>query len=165
METNGVRPLLPYVPQRQRGPLMNLFLEPVRRGITTDPDVIVTYVIATLREDIQRRGTWNFSSDLTPLHQTLLAVQGHPTEARALAAEAVAYERMPERDRAKLRASRRNDMLRQYVATKPTSMLSKPPSEKQLEYLRKLGVATAPANRWDASQLIDAALRKGARHV
>jgi hypothetical protein len=165
MDPNGIRPLLPYVPQRQRGPLMNLFLEPVRRGMTTDPDVIVTYVIATLREDIQRRGTWNFSSDLTPLHQTLLAVQGHPTEARGLAAEAVAYEQMPERDRAKLKASRRKDILRQFVSTQPTSMLNKPPSEKQLAYLRKLGVREVPANRWDASQLIDAALRKGARHV
>ncbi len=163
MAPNRDRPLFAHVPEYQRGPLMNRFLEPVRKGMTTDPEVIVHYVIATLKEDIQFRGTSNFSSDLTPLHQTLRAVQDHPTEARALAAEAVAYEQMPEHERAKLKASRRKDMLRQYVASKPTSMLNKPPSEKQLAYLRKLGVREVPANRWEASEWIDIARRKGAR--
>jgi hypothetical protein len=156
------RPLLPLVPQHQRGPLMNRFLKPVREYGLTDPQDIVKLVIASLKVDIQRRGTWNFASDVTPLQQTLRAVQGHPSEALALAKEAVEYEQLAPDEKARLKATRAKAGLREFIAAKPESMLNKPPTDKQLEYLRKLGVATTPTNRWEASQLIDARLRKEA---
>jgi hypothetical protein len=132
MLTEPDRPLLPHVPEHQRGPLMNRFLDPVRRYGISDPQDIVWLVIASLKVDIQRWGTWNFASDVTPLHQTLSAVQGHPTEALALAWEAVAYEQMPPDERARLKATRANASLREFMASKPESMLNKPPTDKQL---------------------------------
>jgi hypothetical protein len=41
-------------------------------------------------------------------------------------------------------------------------MASQPASEKQLQFLRTLGHDRAPANKFEASQLIDALLGKGA---
>ncbi len=146
------RPLLPHVPPPQRGPLMNRFLEPVRRGMTTDPDVIVQYVIAALKEDIERRGAWNFAADVTPLQQTLLAVHVHFSEALALAREAISYEALAPDERAQLKAARARGGMRQYMAAKP-------PTERQLAYLKVLGVRKVPVNRLEASELIDQARR------
>jgi hypothetical protein len=86
-------------------------------------------------------------------------VQGHPSEALALAKEAIEYEQLAPEERSRLKATRAKAGLREFIATKPESMLSKPPTDKQLEYLHKLGVTITPANRWEASQLIDARVR------
>jgi hypothetical protein len=70
------RPLLPHILERQRGPLMNCFLEPVRTRGITDPAEIVKYVIASLRQDLQRRGRWNHDANLRPLRETLRPCSG-----------------------------------------------------------------------------------------
>jgi hypothetical protein len=152
--TPPVRPLLPHVPQYQRGPLMNRFLEPVRTQRMTAPATIVQWVIASLQEDLQRRGRWNYASDLQPLRQTLLAMIGHPTEALQLAQEVVAYESMSPEEKEERKAAQAEEGRYKYMATMP-------PMDKQLGYLKNLGVATAPAHRWEASQLIDARVWKG----
>jgi hypothetical protein len=155
-DTPSARPLLPHVPERQRGPLMNRFLELVRRHGITDPKEIVKQVVTGLRQDLQRRGRWYDAADLRPLRETLVAVLGHPTEALALAQEAVAYEQLTPAQKAQHKAERSTHYAR-------ASMHGKPPTPKQLSYLNSLGVATAPTDRLEASRLIDGRIGKGVR--
>jgi hypothetical protein len=148
------RPLLPHIPERQRAPLMNRFLDPIRiRGIV-EPTETVKCVVAGLQQDLRRRGRWNTASDLGPLRDTRLVVLAYPTEALALAAEAVVYEHLPADEKTELKEIRR-------VSGCQAHMARLPPTEKQPQYLRRLGVVTVPANRMDASQLIDAHVRRG----
>jgi hypothetical protein len=135
---------------------MNRFLDPIRTRDMADPAEIVKAVVTGLRQDLARRGRWNYASDLTPLRDTLCAVLAHPTEALALAREAVDYEHLPPGEKSRLKATRAEQGRQTYMA-------SLPPTNKQLSYLRKLGVATAPANRLEASQLIDSRLQKEGR--
>jgi hypothetical protein len=83
-------------------------------------------------------------------------VLGNPREALALAAEAVAYEQMPSDEKSRMKAARA-ELGRQ------THMSNMPPTEKQLKHLRRLGVVTIPANRLEASHLIDARFREEVR--
>jgi hypothetical protein len=145
------RPLLRHVPHLQRGPLMNLFLEAPRAG-ETDPHAVVTHVITELKANWQRRRRWNTLEQLEPFRQTLIAVMAHPDEVLELAKEAIHYVTLSPEERARLKASRRP----------PTGHL--PATEKQRQYLRALGCATAPAHRLHASQLIDARLKRRSRH-
>ncbi|MDQ3829347.1 MAG: hypothetical protein M3361_08575 [Candidatus Tectomicrobia bacterium] len=159
------RPLFQSLSDRQKGPTFNRFLKPIRDYSITDPQEIVKLVITGLKTEIQRRGTWNFASDVTPLRQVLHAVQGYPTDALALAREAVDYEQLAPEAKSRLKSERARAGMREFMASKPDTILQKPPTDKQLEYLRKLGVTKTPANRWEASQLIDAALQKGGQHA
>jgi hypothetical protein len=149
------RPLLPHVPLYQRGPLMNRFLAPVREKGIRNPAIIIKAVLATLRHDIHERREWKADD---PLRAVFFAIVGHPSEALALAAEAVAHESMSPEEKEERKAARAEEGRRQYMATMP-------PTLKQLAYLKNIGVATAPAHRWDASQLIDARVRKGGGHA
>jgi hypothetical protein len=148
------RPLLPHIPERQRGPLINRFLDPVRTRGIIDATEIVKCVVAGLQQALQRRGRWNTVSDLGTLRDTLLVVLAHPTEALTLAAEAVVYEHLPPSEKAEFKEIRR-------VSGRQAHMAHLPPTEKQLQYLRRLGVVAVPANRLDASKLIDACVRGG----
>jgi acetyl-CoA carboxylase carboxyltransferase component len=149
------RPLLPHIPPRQRGPVMNYFLTPVRAGVM-NPAAIVKTVIAHMRADLKRRRQFYANDRLDDFRQALIAVISHPTEALALAQEAVDYHRLPDAERQRLKAERSERHRQEYMA-------SQPPTEKQLAYLRNLGVATAPANRLDASQLIEGRVGKGGK--
>jgi hypothetical protein len=148
------RPLFEHLPDRQHGPAFNLFLRPVREGLTTDPAEIVNHVVARLRQDLQRRGWGDMASYLMDRRKVLLAILAHPTEALALAQEAVAYHQLPPHVVAERKAARDAEGRRRYMA-------SQPPTDKQVWYLRKLGVDTIPENRLHASELIDAQVRKG----
>jgi hypothetical protein len=148
------RPLLPHIPHYQRGPLMNRFLDPIRTKGIRNPATIVKCVLATLRHDLHERREW-VADD--PLRAVFFIVVAHPTEALALAQEAVAYESMSPEEKEERKAARAEESRRQYMATMP-------PTDKQLAYLTNLGVATAPGHRWNASQLINARLHKGGRH-
>jgi hypothetical protein len=152
------RPLLPYVPARYRGPLMNYFLAPVRADVM-DPQAIVDEVMRTMRRHLQRRRSWRSVAELDPFRQALLAVMAHPTEALALAQEAVAYHQLPDEELRRRKAAKAQAGREAYMATQP-------PTERRLDYLRSLGVTTTPPNRLEASQLIEAALAKrGAAHA
>jgi hypothetical protein len=145
--TQPTRPLLPHIPERQRGPVMNYFLRPVRAGLV-NPAAIVRSVIAAMRRDLQQRHQWRSAAELDPFRQALLAVMAHPSEALALAQESIAHERLPDTEKQQRKAARAE-------AGRQAYMVSQPPTDKQIAYLRGLGVATAPANRLQASELID----------
>jgi hypothetical protein len=147
------RPLLPRIPTKRRGPLVSAFLEPIRASVT-DPQQIVTAAVATIRRQIQDYGRWMTPQSSDELRATLLAVLGHPTEALALAAELIAYEALPREEKQRLKAERAEQSRQEYMA-------SLPPTDKQLWYPRKLGVAITPSNRWEASTMIDARVGKG----
>ena len=83
------RPLLPHIPKHQRGPLMNRFLEPIRTKGIQNPVTIVKCVLATLRHDLHERREWKAND---PLRDVFFIVVAHPSEALALAQEAVSYE-------------------------------------------------------------------------
>jgi hypothetical protein len=151
-----IRPLLPHIPPPQRGPVMNKFLDPIRTAGVTSPAAIVKRVLATMKQDLQSRASWRAADELEPLHQAIMAIIAHPSEALALAREAIAYEQLPQVEKEKIKAARGERYRQEYMVTVP-------PTEKQLAYLRSLGVATAPANWLEASQLVDGRL-KGGRH-
>jgi hypothetical protein len=150
------RPLFAHLPEHQAGPTFNRFLNPVRDGLTTEPKTIVQLVISQLRIDLQRLGSWNFhEKQAETLRQILFAIQGHLTEALALAQQAVDYHAMTPEDLAAYKASRAARWAAQAEISRRVSMARKSPTVKQLAYLKKLGCPTIPVNRWHAAQLID----------
>jgi hypothetical protein len=151
--TTDDRLLLPYIPPKRRGLLVNAFLEPSRAGVT-DPGRIVSAAIVILRRQIQYHGRWATAQSTQDLQTTLLAVLGHPTEALVLAGDLIAYEAFPREAKSQLKFDRSQHSRQAYMS-------SVAPTEKQMAYLR-LGVTTVPKNRWEASQLIDAKVGKGA---
>jgi hypothetical protein len=148
------RPLLPRIPAKRRGPLVNAFLDPIRAGVT-DLHEIVSAAVATTRQQIQYYRQWPTPRSTDELQDTILAMLGHPTEALALAAELLAYEVLPHQEKSQLKFERNQRSRQAYMS-------SVAPTEKQMAYLRRLGVTTVPKNRWEASQLIDAKVGKGA---
>jgi hypothetical protein len=150
------RPLLPRIPVKRRSPVVNAFLEPIRAGVT-DPQAIIDAAITILRQQISYHAQSTGTSVNPDLQATVLAVIGHPSEARALAVDLLAYHALPREERERLKTARQ-------AQSRQESMSSLPPTDKQLSYLRALGVTTMPANRWDASQLLDARIRKGGAH-
>jgi hypothetical protein len=86
------RPLLPRIPQHQRGPVFNIFLDQIRIHGITDPQAIVSRVLTTLRQTLARRAAWTPEHNLDSLTQAILAIASHPSEALALAKEAVLHE-------------------------------------------------------------------------
>jgi len=152
--TTDNRPLLPRIPAKRRGPLVNAFLDPIRADIT-DPHEIVRVAVTTTRQQIQYYRQWPTPRSTDDLQNILLALLGHPTEALALASELIAYESLPQEAKAQLKFERGQHSRQSYMS-------SVAPTEKQLAYLRQLGVTTVPANRWEASELIDVHVRKGA---
>jgi hypothetical protein len=146
-------PLLPHVPARQRGPVKNAFLAPVRAGVR-DPLVIRSEALRHLQQRLREQSRYRSPADTIDLHNAVVAIMAHPTEAEAFAQACIAYEQLPAEDKAQRKAMRGESARQAYMATQL-------PTDKQLAYLRSLSCATAPANRLEAYQLIDGRLRKG----
>jgi hypothetical protein len=140
---------LAQFPERQRGPVGNLFLRPIRNGIT-DPAAIVEAVRRDLLSRLQQ------SRDEPEGRKKVLAVLQtlDQPEARATAAWYVSYEKLPPAAKATLKAQRAEAGIRAWMETQP-------PTERQLNYLRRLGYDGPVENRARASELIDRLVKGG----
>jgi hypothetical protein len=132
----------------QKSAAANLILKAVRAGCD-NPHQVVGYVIATA----ERRLRLGWGAELA---QAVLELDRETLLAGAR--WALWWESLPYAEKQRLKAERSTPAIERYMAEQP-------PTEKQLSYLQALGYSgPAPANRLEASRLIDEAV-KGGRHA
>ncbi len=130
---------------------MNMFLYAVR----FTPEASALVIVADVRANIgaavalSKLGT----SQRANLIDLAREMRAHPDEALSLAAWAIYWKQLPPQEKAKQKQKSASDGIHARMSTKP-------PSEKQLTLLRKLGHADPPASMAEASGLIDHLLRQ-----
>lgn len=135
---------LSHFPPEQRSTAANNLLEAVRAGCS-DPHQVVGYAL----EKAARR-SWSEAA------QTLLLLFHLDPEALLAGARwALWWESLPLLERQRIKAERSETAIERWMAEQP-------PTEKQLRYLHNLGYrGPTPANRLEASRLIDGFMRGG----
>lgn len=138
---------LSHFPPDQRATANNLLLEAVRAGCN-DPHQVVGYAL----EKAARR-SWSEAA------HTLRLLSELDFEALLSGARwALWWESLPLLERQRIKAERSEPAIERWMAHQP-------PTEKQLRYLHNLGYrGPTPANRLEASRLIDELL-KGGKHA
>jgi hypothetical protein len=126
------RALLDRFPDDKRSKVMNWFLFGVREGCST-PEDVVAYV------------RWRSVVNCDP--EVYGKISDHPEESLVLARYALAWESLPKDKRKELEEASRQQYREDY-------MRQQPPTEKQLEYLSRLGYRGAVSNRLEASLII-----------
>ena len=137
----------------KRSPVANWFHYAVRNGAST-PQAVCSAVWQT----VQRRAEWSATPEsrgfLLHCHEVLRSDQAG---ALAYARHVIEYERLPYEQRQRVKAERAVHFAKQ-------AMVGKPATPAQLAYLAALGhPGPVPADRAEASQLIDALRQKGGR--
>jgi hypothetical protein len=132
----------------QKSAAANLILKAVRAGCD-NPHQVVGFVTA----EAERRLALGWGDGLAR------AVLRLDREALLAGARwALWWESLPYAERQRLKQERSTPAIERYMAEQP-------PTEKQLSYLQALGYSgPAPANRLEASRLIDEVMR-GGRHA
>lgn len=139
---------LAHFPHNQRATATNVLLSAVRAGCSNVHQV-VGYAVESAR---QRH--WN-EACLT----LVLLAELDPEALEAGARWALWWEQQPREVKARLKAERAGEAVERW-------MEGQPPTARQLAFLRKLGhTGEGPANRLEASRLIDTLLREGVRHA
>lgn len=136
-------------PATRRSGVANLFHQSVRGGAHT-PALVVHQV----QHALQRRRQWT-ADPVRNAHLVaiLTAIDTDRPGAVAYAATVIAYEQLPQEERQQLKHTRATQYREAYMQSQPTT-------DAQLRYLRTLGyTGTTPANRLEASTLIDGLLR------
>lgn len=136
---------LAHFPQNKRGTIANWFLRPIREH-ADDPQIVVSCVLADLYRRLEN--AWASEKALADASAAIEIIQEHRAEALAFAAYYVAYERLPDAERAASKEHERQ-------GHKDAWMTGQPPSDRQLTYLRSLGYAGTPASMREASEAID----------
>jgi hypothetical protein len=134
----------------RRSLLANLFCGVIRRGETSPAEILAQVGI-----EIQRRFAWLTDPDKREFfHQVLSIIDADPKAVKNYTETVLAREQLPAAERVALKEERAKTFI---VA----AMRDKPATEKQLWLLRSKGYrGTLPADRAEASELIDALLRR-----
>ncbi|MFN2510923.1 MAG: hypothetical protein ABR568_05695 [Pyrinomonadaceae bacterium] len=135
--------LLDRFPQERRSVIANRFFTATREceGAATVDDVLrQVKAAAILRMVIAKREEWSEERNLLSALET--------NAAREYAQEVLAREALPPEEKRRLKAERQEHFRREH-------MRALTPTEKQLSYLKSRGCKTVPANRFEASQLIE----------
>jgi len=138
---------LSYFPHNQRSTANNFLLQAVRAGCN-EPNQVVGYALETARRrcHLEAAQTLSLLSHLDP--EALLAG----------ARWALWWESLSSEEKRRFREERAEEAIERW-------MEQNPPTEKQMAYLNRLGYrGPAPANRLEASRLIDE-LVKGGKHA
>jgi hypothetical protein len=145
------RAWLELFPPNRRSLVANTFHHAVRRGCRTAADVLVIVSF----EFKQSLGSLWKEDDGSEFCQLVLAALHGEQRAAALeyAASVIRYERLPSAQRRALTAQRREPY-------RLASMDGKPITDAQRRILRNLGYDGEPVDRREASDLIEALLRK-----
>lgn len=138
---------LAHFPHNQRATATNVLLSAVRAGCCNVHQV-VGYAVESARQRY-----WN-EACLT----LVLLAELDPEALEAGARWALWWERQPREVKARLKAERAGEAVERW-------MEGQPPTARQLAFLRKLGhTGEGPANRLEASRLIDSLLQE-VRHA
>ncbi len=132
-------------PVARRSLIANQFFAAVRGGATTVDDVIRGVKADSLtRMLFANRDAWNTQRQLLALLET--------EAARAFARQVLVRESLPPEEKLQLKAQRSETYRREYLKARP-------PTQKQLEFLKALGCFTTPSSRLHASELIERSKR------
>jgi hypothetical protein len=147
------RAWLERFPPARRSAIANWYHDAVRNGAST-PAAVVQQV----RQTVQRHLQWaSAHPEEAHLHAVLESLQTDSARALAYAAAVITYEQMPYEARQRVKAERAVPYVQE-------AMRGQAVTEKQAAYLRALGyVGTLPADRAEASRLIDHWKRGGVR--
>lgn len=135
-------------PKAGQGTITNWFCYAVRDGAKT-PREVLSQVEYTVQRKMPVSDDYSLSNDDLA---TLLEHLTDP-EAEDFAAFIIEREALPVDVREKLKAASGATYQQAYMA-------GQPPTEKQINYLKKLGCKETPTSKAHASQLIDACLRQ-----
>lgn len=134
-------PFLHHFDQPRRSLIANMFCSAIRSGAKT-----VGAVICSVRGDAQRRLLTGDAEQQTTQRLLLSLLDGQ--EALAFAQRALEWEKLSFDEKDLIKRARGEEYRR-------GSMRAKPPTQKQIEYLRSLGCHTTPSHRQHASELIE----------
>lgn len=150
-DLSTLRAFLAYFPQQQKSHVANLFLLPVRQGVTT-PDGVRAAVYAALRERIERDERFGYENarDRGILDQMRRDYDGSLDFARW----AIEYERLSPEAKQRIKNTRSAEAI-------GVAMDREEPTEKQVAYLRRKGYHGPIESKKFASSLIDIYTRGG----
>jgi hypothetical protein len=143
---------LDQFPLEIRGEIGNKFFGARRSVVAPDGTPTVDLLLSELKADVllqmmfERGEKWNVYRRLIKSLDT--------EEARIYAQEVIDREAMPAEEKRRIKAERQEHYRREYLKAQP-------PTERQLRYLKSLGSSVAPANRLEASAMIDGHMRAG----
>lgn len=132
-------------PVARRSLIANQFHCAVRGGATT-----VDAVIREVKRDAISRMTFAGGERWTTQRELLRLLE--TDTAGAFAKTVIAHEALPPEEKLQLQAQRSEAYRREYLKAKP-------PTQKQLEFLKTLGCFTTPSSRLHASELIERSKR------
>ncbi len=162
-EANGVpqvqasRDFLELLPQPQRGTVANVFLNQVRANphliaATAVPSARASTVFILVHEALRgrcrRARAGGQYDELAKVGEWLALLDRHPDEALAYAQWCLDYEALPREERER----RKRDRGEQY---RTAHMDRQAPTDKQVEYLRRMGYDGPIDSKAFASSLID----------
>lgn len=129
-------------PAERRSLIANQFHGAVREGASTVGDVIRGVKGDAIRRMMfpANRERWNTQRQLISLLES--------EEARVYAQEVLDRESLPPEEKQRIKADRSDQYRREYLRAQS-------PTERQLCFLKSLGCEVMPANRLEASELID----------
>jgi hypothetical protein len=145
----SARDYLKQFPARRTGPLANDFHNAVRAGCRSPLEILV---VVSLKHKTQLGSRWATEEDRAFHRQVLETIHGEDRQpAVRYAAYVIAYEALtyPERQRLKDRRA---------APYRKQGMEGKPVTDAQRRLLFDLGATEEPADRKEASELIDALL-------
>ena len=128
----------------RRALITNLFCYAVREGCK-DEAAVCEHVRAAIRQR-----AWYDSQQAAAQGLVRLNALLDSPEAHEFAASIIERERLPREERERQKAERASFYQQEY-------MRGKPPTEKQISFLKKLGCLETPRDRAHASELISAA--------
>lgn len=139
--TQGKPFLLDHFALSQRSGIANQFFSAYRSGAETPGAVLLSVKGDVLRRILTQEG------DRLKTQQLLLSLL-ESGEANAYAQQVVERECLSPAEKERLKSERQEHHRREYLKAQPAT-------ERQIGYLKSLGCLVGPANRWEASQMIE----------
>ncbi len=152
--TQASKAFLDRFEQPLKSSISNLFLAPVRSGAARFPRAVLAEVLRELQGRRARAaaGGWRETFELAG---TILAtIAAHEGEAIAFGAWALEWEALPREERERQKRQRGDQYRISYMDRQA-------PTEKQVEYLRRMGYTGRIDSKAHASSLVDIYVRGG----
>ncbi len=162
-QVQASRDFLELLPQPQRGTVANVFLNQIRANphliaATAVPSARVDTLLILVHEELQgrcrraRAGGWY--DELAKVREWIALINRHPAEALAYAQWCLDYEALPREERERQKRQRGDQYRLNYMDRQP-------PTERQIEFLRRRGYTGRIDSKQHASSLVDIYVRGG----
>jgi hypothetical protein len=156
-EIDRAHDFLNRFPTSMRSHISNIFLNAIRAGAASE-DMVVAAVAATAIQRFQRAQHWQDVADVAKFALLNKLLAAHAGEACHFAAGCIAWEALPQQEKAARKATREGAYRRRHMAGLEAT-------PKQRSYLRVLGYVGPVESRLHASRQIDALRQGGSRDV